>query len=241
MLLFLATVLEQLDLAHEHVTKGDVHNARFGLMLTDNALELMFHQLAKRQASKLKSFMYHNDEYPHRVALEKALGRNFDAKIKFAKLEGGLSEEAAQTIATMHGFRNEVYHVGLEHEAILPALARFYFEVVCTYLSTYKIGSYGWGSNQTFPERAKKYFQGTKFSPGTPDDFTKGCATLANSCGHNPTETIEILSEHLNETISQQNTYIGCNLLTLVASPVARLAFAMSPTNPYEPRDIRPG
>jgi hypothetical protein len=35
MLLFLAAVLEQLDLALEHVSKRDVHNARFGLMLTD--------------------------------------------------------------------------------------------------------------------------------------------------------------------------------------------------------------
>ena len=38
MFLFLAGVVEQLDLALEHINKGDVHNARFGLMLTDNAL-----------------------------------------------------------------------------------------------------------------------------------------------------------------------------------------------------------
>jgi hypothetical protein len=33
MLLFLATVLEQLDLALEHVAKGDIHNARFAAPL----------------------------------------------------------------------------------------------------------------------------------------------------------------------------------------------------------------
>jgi len=208
MLLFLATVLEQLDLAHEHVIKGDVHNARFGLMLTDNAIELIFHRLAKDQSSKLKSFMHGKEEYPHRDVLDKALGRAFDAKVKFAKLDGKLSDEDAQTITIMHSLRNEVYHVGLQHEAILPALALFYFEVVCTHLSRYKVGSYGWGSNQQFPERAKKYFKGTKFSPGSPDDFVAGCATLAQSCGHVSAQTIATLHEHLSEVVSRQNTYI---------------------------------
>jgi hypothetical protein len=58
MLLFLASVLEQLDLALEHISKSDVHNARFGVMLTDNAIELVLHQIAKDQASKLKMFAY---------------------------------------------------------------------------------------------------------------------------------------------------------------------------------------
>ena len=54
MLLFLASVIEQLDLALEQISKGDVHYARFGMMLTDNAVELILHQIAKtrRQISK---------------------------------------------------------------------------------------------------------------------------------------------------------------------------------------------
>ena len=38
----------------------------------------------------------------------------------------------------MLGYRNEVYHVGLKHESLLPALAPFYFDVACDYLSSYK-------------------------------------------------------------------------------------------------------
>ena len=89
MLLFLASVLEQLNLALEHIAKGNVNNARFGLMLTDNAVELVLHQIAKDKASYLKSFSFLREEYEHQDALNKALGRNFDTKLKFAKIEAG--------------------------------------------------------------------------------------------------------------------------------------------------------
>ena len=49
MLLFLASVIEQLDLALEQISKGDVHYARFGMMLTDNAVELILHLGVKSQ------------------------------------------------------------------------------------------------------------------------------------------------------------------------------------------------
>lgn len=39
MLVFLASVLNQMDLALEHIEKARVHDARFGLMLTDNTVE----------------------------------------------------------------------------------------------------------------------------------------------------------------------------------------------------------
>ena len=97
MLLFLVSVLEQLDLALEHIAKGDVNNARFGIMLTNNTVELVFHQIAKDKASYLKSFSFMRKEYEHQEALNKALGRNFDTKLKIAKIEARLSDEAAQT------------------------------------------------------------------------------------------------------------------------------------------------
>ena len=91
MLLFLASVIEQLDLALEQISKGDVHYARFGMMLTDNAVELILHQIAKDKASNLKMYAWQKETYEHQAALDNALGRNFDAKIKFAKIEGGPS------------------------------------------------------------------------------------------------------------------------------------------------------
>jgi len=175
------------DLALEQISTRDIHYARFGLMLTDNAVELMLHQIATDKASERKMIAWSGEDYEHQVALDKALGRNFDSKLKFAKIEAGLTDEMAQTIATMHGYRNEVYHVGLRHESILPALAPFYFDVVCAYLETYKIRGLGWASNQKMPERAKKYFgSGDLLLSSRFDDFSKGCARLRQKCNHNP-------------------------------------------------------
>jgi len=58
MIMFLAGVLEQLDLALEHIAKGDDHNARFGLMMTDNALELVLHQITKDKRSDAAGWRY---------------------------------------------------------------------------------------------------------------------------------------------------------------------------------------
>ena len=100
MLLFLASVLEQLDLALEHISKGDIHNARFGVMLTDNAVELVLHQIAKDRASKLKMYSYRREEYPHQAMLNKALGRAFDAKVKSEIRQGiGYDSDAEILVA----------------------------------------------------------------------------------------------------------------------------------------------
>ncbi len=208
MLLFLASVLEQLDVALEHVTKRDVHNARFSLMLTDNAVELVLHQIAKSKSSDLKSWFYKRDEYSHTKELEDALRRSFEAKVKFAKLEGKLDEETAQTISIIHQYRNEVYHVGLQHEAILPALAAFHFDAACRFIGTFDPRGLGWGSNMVLPERARKYFTGDKFIPGTKENFREGCAALAGQCGHDVAQLVAALSAHMDEIVEQADTCV---------------------------------
>jgi hypothetical protein len=206
MLLFLASVLEQLDLALEHVSKDDVHNARFSLMLTDNAAELLLHQIAKNQASELKNWSHLRDDFQHKKELEDALRRSFDAKVKFAKLLGKLNEEQGQTISIIHSYRNEVYHVGLHHETILPTLAAFHFDVVCRFATAFETNGLWWGSNMVLPQRAQKYFDGDKFFPGTIEHFRNGCATMAEQCGHSPERLIEALSAHMDQIVEEADT-----------------------------------
>lgn len=131
MLRFFANNIDQLDLALEHITKGNFNDARFGLMLTDNVVEITLHQIATDKLIDLKNFGYMRKEYVHEAALQQALGRRFDRKVRFAKLEGKLSAEEAETISTLHAFRNEVYHIGIQHEPILPALLAHYFKSRC--------------------------------------------------------------------------------------------------------------
>jgi hypothetical protein len=206
MLLFLASVLEQLDLASEHLLKGDVHNARFALMLSDNAVELVLHQIAKDKALEMKQWSHLRPKYQHTEALEKATGRLFDPKVRFARLEGNLDDETAQTISILHTYRNEVYHVGLRHQAILPALAAFHFSVASNFAGSFNPRGLGWGSNMRMPERAQKYFKAHSFFPGSVDDYRKGCIMLAAGCGHDDATFIAILADHMDKVVGEQDT-----------------------------------
>jgi len=215
MLKFLAGVLEQMDLALEHITKGGVHDARFGFMMTDNAVELVLHQIAKDQHLRVKHSPYVARNFKHKKELEEAMGRTFEAKLRFARLQGQVTEEQSRTIAIMHSFRNEVYHVGLQHEAILPDLARFYFSTACGFLASYKGGYFGYTVGIELPERSKKYFSNDKFIPGRREDFEKGCQALDAACTHNKSTTINSLADHMEEVIAECS-----NCLDIVADGV---------------------
>ncbi|TKV70625.1 hypothetical protein D0C28_24605 [Rhizobium sp. AU243] len=207
MLRFLASVLDQMDLALEHILKGGVHDARFGLMLTDNAIELAMHELAKNKHSELKASWIQRERFQHTKELEEAMGRVFEAKLKFAKLEGLLTEEQARTVAIMHNFRNELYHVGLQHEAILPALSRFYFSTACTILEAYRIRYFSYWHGLELPERSKKYFTSRgDYSPAQQDDFAKACRTMDAQCNHKKSDTIRALADNMEQIIDDQDT-----------------------------------
>lgn len=208
MLMFLASVLEQLDLALEHISKRDVHNARFGLMLTDNAVELILHQIAADKQRKLKLYRSQTETFTHQKALDKAVLRNFADKVAFARSEGRISSAEATTLNIMHEFRNEVYHVGLSHEDILHALAEFYFFMACGVIGRYHVPFLSWGMNLELPARAKKYFKGPQFFPCERDDFKAACTSLAQSCNHEDANLVAALADHLDRVIDHQNTCV---------------------------------
>lgn len=208
MLGFLANVLEQLDLALEHLEMGDANNARFSLMLTDNVTELFLHQLAKDKYNDLKAYVHRNKPYKEATELKKALEDRFNPKVKFGRIIGALSEETAETVMRIHLFRNEVYHIGIQHEAVLPGIAAFYFKTVCDFIAEYSPPYYGWASNQRLPERAKKYFSGHSSLPGDPKQFRVACGLLASKSGHDPEELARQLANHMEAVIEDQDTGI---------------------------------
>jgi hypothetical protein len=63
MISFLANNVKQLDLALEHVSMGYANNARLGLMLLDNSVEITLHQIAKDKQRELKSYSYRDKTY----------------------------------------------------------------------------------------------------------------------------------------------------------------------------------
>jgi len=208
MLRFLANNLEQLDLALEHVLKEDANNARFGLMLTDNAVEITLHQLAADKMNNLKMFAHMREQYEEMAALERALGQHFAPKVKFAKIDSKLSDEIAESITILHVFRNEVYHIGVQHEPVLPTLAVFYFKLACDFLGAYEPPFLSWGSDQRLPERAKKFFAGDKTFPGSADQYRTACKAMGDSLDYDPSFIPEALADHMSEIIEEQDSCI---------------------------------
>jgi hypothetical protein len=209
MLLFLAGIVDQLDLALEHIGKGDAHNARFGLMMTDNALELVLHQTVKDKRSEAASWRYRETPYPHGSKLRKAYLGSFTDKLDFAKVDAAMSAEQARTFNIMHDFRNEVYHAGLAHEAVLLGLARFYLAEACTYIGTFNSGGIGWGSSQVMPDRAKKYFAGTQWIPGTAEDFPLACKAIAHASEHDVGDLIAALADDFERIVEDTDLYLN--------------------------------
>jgi hypothetical protein len=214
MLNFLANVLEQLDLSLEHLEKSDPNNARFSLMLTDNVAELCLHQLAKDKHDELKGYAFRNKPYRETSVLKEALENHFNPKVKFGRMLGLLSAETAETVMRLHLFRNEVYHVGIQHEAVLPSIAAFYFKTACDFIGGYSPPYVNWNSNQRLPERAEKYFRGDPIFPGFPKipgdrpQFQAACGLLAGKSCHDPKAFARDLANHMAEVIENQNTGI---------------------------------
>lgn len=208
MLKRLADNLEQLDLALEHLSNGDANNARFALMLTDNAVELTLHHIALQYSGRRQSWM-RESKLEFERELNAALGRHFDAKVKLARLLGHLPGAVSETVTTVHGYRNEVYHVGLEHEEILPALSRFYFSVACDLLASFQPMGLGWSSNQKLPERTKKYFSGKdRFMPGTREEYYEACRRLKDQVANGHGLLITALAGHMERVIDEIDGYI---------------------------------
>jgi hypothetical protein len=208
MLLFLTGVIEQLDLALEHIGKGDVHNARFGLMLTDNALELVLHQIVKDKRAEAGSWRYREKPYPYESQLRKAFLGSFSDKVAFARLEASLDVQSARTFNILHEYRNDIYHAGLAHHAILLSLARLYFHASCAFLSQYEPMGLSWGSGQKVPERAQKYFKGDRMFPGRREDFAEACNAMAAASGFDAGEVSEVLADDLDRIIEDMDICI---------------------------------
>lgn len=222
MLSFLANNIEQLDLALEHIALNDANNARFGLMLTDNVVEITLHQLALDRQNDIKnrSYFYEKNPFPHEKELTAALRRHFEPKVKFAIAENKLSDEEAESITALHNVRNEVYHVGVRDNVVLPAMAHFYFHLATMFLGRYTPRHFSWGSNQAIPTRAAKYFHGGKFFPGKLEDYPAACVTLGAEAAFNPAYLVAALADRLDRVIEQEDAAV--DLLSQVPRKTTR-------------------
>lgn len=115
-------VAEQLDRARREILVGGPLNGRIGLILVDNALELMCHQkateiLERDRATRNLNAGQRND----------ARGQVFVRKVAVLRDLGHISGEQARGVTIFHRHRNQLYHAGLRNDPVVDHLARRYF------------------------------------------------------------------------------------------------------------------
>jgi len=207
MLSFLATTIEQMDLALDQLALEDINYKRFSLMLVDNVVELAVHNHAKAKHNENEMYKRWREPEHDTTLVAKAMRQNFSPKIKLAVETGLIKENVGQSIIILHSFRNQLYHAGMSHESILPHLASFYFNIACEVLESYSPEFIGWGSNQKIPHRAKKYLGSNPFM-NAKEVFQEACKRLKN-VGESVSEPLVVgLSTHLQTEIENYDEYI---------------------------------
>ena len=115
-------VAEQLDRARREILVGGPLNGRIGLILIDNALELMCHQkaaeiLERDRESRILSPAQRSD----------ARGQVFGRKVAFLRGLGHIADDQVRAVTIFHRHRNQLYHAGLRNDPVVDHLARRYF------------------------------------------------------------------------------------------------------------------
>jgi hypothetical protein len=127
--------IEQLDLAAIQLRDVRPFSGRLSLILTDNAVELMLHNMCKAEIDW--------DEHWHATSGMKyssaerrdALGTFFPPKVRLCRKIGFLTTDQGDFILACHGYRNELYHLGIRHDSIIHSLAWHYHDLACNLIS----------------------------------------------------------------------------------------------------------
>ena len=120
-----------------------------------------------------------------------------------------LSDDVAASVITLHLFRNEIYHVGLQHEAVLSDLSAFYFHIACDLALACAPRGFSYSPRMKLPDRAAKYFHGNNghYIDGI-EQYRSACVTLKQEAGENSRTLNTSLASHMSDVIEQQSMLI---------------------------------
>ena len=177
---YILTIVEQLDrAAHELSTDHPINN-RLALMLIDNATELVLHRQCTDRLENddlwaglhkaTQAIIRDNpdaeiDDDPTVVLLRpeqrsKIRGRHLGPKLHVLEEMGDLTGVERQFITIAHMYRNELYHVGLRHDAIIRAVAGQYFLLCCELfvrMGQLSWFSHSWSSSDEYTSVTRQY------------------------------------------------------------------------------------
>ena len=180
---YILTIVEQLDRAATELKIDHAINNRLALILIDNATELMLHRqcigllerdrtasnflkthqaIANRQQRAVPSDI--RDQFTKDMMTQKqkrrALSGYFTDKTKVLHQIGDLTRTERRFVDIAHGYRNELYHVGLSHDDVVRSIAGQYFSLSCDLFI--RLGNLGYwsvsfSSNDEFTDIARRY------------------------------------------------------------------------------------
>lgn len=180
---YILTIVEQLDRAAWELATDHPVNNRLALILVDNATELMLHRqctdrleldsmasslwkahqalLEERSPGDRSSF---SEDLKRDVMTQKqrtqAKGNFFDGKLIVLEGMEDITSKERRFVKIAHGYRNELYHIGLTRDEITRALAGQYFLLACDLFS--RLGNKGIfslsiSSDDEYTDVAKRY------------------------------------------------------------------------------------
>lgn len=156
---YLVPCIEQLDRAASELREQTAVSCRLALILTDNIVELTFHQKCRRV------FDHKGGPYSDaaaggrysRLARHRVLGRHFDEKSKFLLGEREISQEEYEFVRICHVIRGEAYHVGLIRDEVMLPLAWEYHQLACDLFGRLPPTGVSWRSGEQHSARVSAY------------------------------------------------------------------------------------
>lgn len=177
------TIVEQLDRSSRELATDHPISNRLALILVDNATELMLHRQCtdRLELDSMASGLWKahqsliggrsSEDQPEFSEESKrdmltprqrsqAKGVFLDGKLKVLEGMGDITSKERRFIAIAHGYRNELYHVGLTRDEIIRAIAAQFFLLSCDLFT--RLGNKGFfgpsfTSEDQYTDIAKRY------------------------------------------------------------------------------------
>lgn len=176
----LLPIVEQMDRASGELAVDHPINNRLALILIDNAVELLLHRECtdllqedtlksnlKKMELALRRAPNAQELFPDGAAVDYATltrkqrtlagGDSMPGKVKVLVDLGKLTCPEGQFIKAVHGYRNQLYHVGLRYDDIIRALAGRYFLLCSNLLVRLRPKGITYSSRDTYTEVAERY------------------------------------------------------------------------------------
>ena len=176
----LLPIVEQMDRASGELAVDHPINNRLALILVDNAVELVLHRECtdlleedtrksnlKKMERALRRARNSEELFPDGTAFDYATltrkqrtlagGDSMPGKVKVLVDLSKLTRPEGQFIKAAHGYRNQLYHVGLRYDDIIRALAGRYFLLCSNLLVRLRPKGITYSSRDTYTEVAERY------------------------------------------------------------------------------------